>query len=219
MPYNLGSRNGLLEPIDLSNLVGWYSRETSQVELEPVRSILRIVGEHLGDFVHFPERALLLWQDSNRVAADGERQKYHKYPSEIRALAKGHKIRLDTRANGPARASFELAGGIRPKRYGSTNDWTAHHLYSGKFPYLDRVVTTHAVKLGRHFTQSAGVITAHPIADAMCDEFPFFAWLLRAESFRRFGYDPDGVFSESQDELGFAGGFTSEVVLLSPADN
>jgi hypothetical protein len=131
----------------------------------------------------------------------------------IRELANDRKITLDSRPNGPARAAFQLAGGFRPERYGSTNDWTAHHLYSGKFPYLNRVATTHAVKLGRHFTQSAGVITAHPIADAMCDEFPFFAWLLRAESFRRFGYDPDGVFSESQDELGFARGFASEVVL------
>lgn len=42
-----------------------------------------------------------------------------------------------------------------------------------------------------------------PIADALCDEFPFFAWLLRAESFRRFGDDPDGVFFATQDTHGF----------------
>jgi hypothetical protein len=28
--------------------------------------------------------------------------------------------------------------------------------------------------------------------------------MLRGESFKRFGYDPDGVFSASQDQYGFA---------------
>lgn len=112
-------------------------------------------------------------------------------------------ITLDTRPNGPARASFEFAGGQRPERIGSTNGWTAHHLYSGKFPYIGCSDTTHAVKLGNHFTQSAGIITAHPIADALCDEYPFFAWLLRALSYQKFGYDPDGVFSNKRDDLGF----------------
>jgi hypothetical protein len=79
-----------------------------------------------------------------------------------------------------------------------------HHVYSGKFRYIDRTATTHAVKLRDHFTQSAGVIATHPIADALSDEYPFFSWLLRFEAFSRFGYDPDGVFSSSQDDLGFA---------------
>jgi hypothetical protein len=61
------------------------------------------------------------------------------------------------------------------------------------------------------------VITAHPIADAMCDEFPFFAWLLRARAFQRFGYDPDGVFSTTQDALGFAEGYHCDNLL--PSDN
>lgn len=52
----------------------------------------------------------------------------------------------------------------------------------------------------------------HPIADALVDEFPFFAWLLRSDSFRRFGYDPDGVFSPRQDELAFAAGRSCEIV-------
>ena len=46
-----------------------------------------------------------------------------------------------------------------------------------------------AVMDPRHFTQSAGV----------------FAWRLRAEAFVRFGYDPEGTFSDTQDKLGFAG--------------
>ena len=57
------------------------------------------------------------------------------------------------------------------------------------------------------------MITAHPIADALCDEFPFFAWLLRGMSFMKFGYDPDGVFSDCQDEFGFASGHNCEIVV------
>jgi len=123
-------------------------------------------------------------------------------------------VTLDSRPNGPARASFEFAGGEPPERVGSTNDWTAHHLYSGKFPYLGRPITTHAVKLGNHFTQSAGVITAHPIADALCDEYPFFAWLLRALSYQKFGYD--GVFSNKRNEFGFEAGRSCMVFLKVP---
>jgi hypothetical protein len=121
---------------------------------------------------------------------------------------------LDTRANGPAVVAFQIAGGTRPGRFGSFNAWSIHHVYSGKFPYIGRTNRTHAIKEGRHFTQSAGLIATHPVADALCDEFPFFAWLLRAESFRRFGYDPDGVFSARQNKFGFAAGYHCEMVGL-----
>jgi hypothetical protein len=203
MPYNLTARCTLLEKIDFGDLLTWYSRETAQITTESFRYVAQYVGVHWQDFVRFSEQPLLLWQGCDRVKPEGKKQKYHSYPEEIKSAAKRIYVRLDTRPNGPARASFEFAGGERPERVGSTNDWTAHHLYSGKFPYLGRSTTTHAVKLGNHFTQSAGVITAHPIADALCDEYPFFAWLLRALSYQKFGYDPDGVFSKAQDEFGF----------------
>jgi hypothetical protein len=51
----------------------------------------------------------------------------------------------------------------------------------------------------RHFTQSAGLVAIHPIADALADEFGVFAWRLRAEAFLRFGHDPEGVFSDIQN--------------------
>ena len=187
----------------MDNLLGWYSRETEQISTESFRHVAQYVGTHWRDFIRFAERPLLLWQGCDRVKPEGEKHKYHSYPDDIKATAKQLKVRLDGRPNGPARASFEFAGGERPERVGSTNDWTAHHLYSGKFPYIGRTSTTHAIKLGDHFTQSAGVITAHPIADALCDEYPFFAWLLRAISYQKFGYDPDGVFSNDQDKFGF----------------
>jgi len=95
-----------------------------------------------------------------------------------------------------------FAGGVRPERFGSTNATTMHHVYSGKFPYIGKVKTLHAVKFHKHFTQSAGVVASHPVADALGDEYPFFAWLLRYEAFKRFGYDPDRVFSllEAENE-------------------
>jgi hypothetical protein len=148
----------------------------------------------------------------NRVPLEGEKQRYHQYPELIRRLAKSRSVYLDGRPNGPAIAVYDLAGGERPERFGSSNKWSIHHIYSGKFPYPGRTATLHATKEGRHFSQSAGLIAVHPIADGMADEFPFFAWLLRAESFRRFGYDPDGVFSQLQDQFGFRPGAECEVM-------
>jgi hypothetical protein len=69
-----------------------------------------------------------------------------------------------------------------------------HHIYDGKFPAPDRPTTTHAVKDPQLFTQSAGLVAVHPIADALADEVAYFAWLLRREAFDRFRFDPDGVF-------------------------
>jgi hypothetical protein len=219
MPYNLAARCSLFESIDLGNLVDWYLQETEQVTTESFCHVAQHVGRHWQDFVRFAEMPLLLWQGCDRIKPEGKKQKYHSYPEEIKSAAKQCNVKLDTRPNGPARASFEFAGGERPERTGSTNDWTAHHLYSGKFPYLGRSVTTHAVKLGNHFTQSAGVITAHPIADALCDEYPFFSWLLRALSYQKFGYDPDGVFSSKQDEFGFETGRPCKVFFNLPKAN
>jgi len=216
VPYNLESPNALLEPIDPTNVERWYARETIQVESEAVRHVLHHVAGHLPDFVQWPVRAVLLWKGCDRVPPTGKKQKYHRYPELICTLAKAKNIQLDSRPNGPARAAFSFAGGVRPERFGSTNASTMHHVYSGKFPYINRSATTHAVKLCNHFTQSAGVVATHPVADALSDEYPFFAWLLRFEAFHRFGYDPDGVFSSPQDDLGFAEGHSCEIVYCDP---
>ncbi len=212
MPYNLESRCGILKPVELDDLPGWFLAETKQIPNSSIRHVVQFAGECWQDFIRFPERALLLWRGCDRVTPEGKKQRYHQYPQQLKLAAKPLQLKLDGRPNGPARAAFQFAGGERPERTGSTNDWTAHHLYSGKFPYIGRDSTTHAVKLGNHFTQSAGVITAHPIADGMCDEFPCFAWLLRAISFKKFGYDPDGVFSDEKDEFGFVKGRSCAVI-------
>lgn len=215
MAYNLTSPTGLLEPCDLGDLEGWFNRELCQVPSDAERHILDTVARSLNSFVRWPDRALLLWQGCDRVPEEGQRLKYFRYPDSIKAAAKQSSVPLDTRQNGPAIAAFFLAGGARPKRYGSSNAWSIHHLFSGKFPYPGTSTTTHAAKSGLHFTQSAGLVAAHPIADAIVDEFPFFAWLLRAIAFQRFGYDPDHVFGGSTNELGFAPGYSCDI--MAPA--
>jgi len=217
MPYNVDSPNQLLYPFDFENPNRWLAKEVIPIESKAMRDVLLRVAADMDDFICWPDRSLLLWQGCDRVPEEGEDQKYHRFPEAIKKLAKQHRITLDGRANGPAKAAFLLAGGQRPERYGSTHSWTIHHLYSGKFPYVDRDRTLHAVKDCNHFTQSAGLIAAHPIADALVDDSPCFAWLLRAKAFKKFGYDPDGVFSPTRDKYGFTDGHTCEVILAADA--
>lgn len=87
-----------------------------------------------------------------------------------------------------------------------------HHIYSGKFPYGAGRQTLHAAKHELHFTQSAGLVAVHPVADALCDELPCFSWLLRGMAFERFRYDPDSVFGAATNEFGFAGGVAPAVL-------
>ena len=212
MPYNLASPNGLIEPPDAENPLAWYLRETEQVANATVRNVIQEVGNNIENFVRWPKHALLLWTGCHRIPEVRGKQKYHRYPESIKSLARKSSVYLDTRPNGPAIASFSLAQGERPDRFGSSNKWSIHHVYSGKFPYPGRESTTHASKLAFHFTQSAGLVAVHPIADSLADEFPFFTWLLRLDAFVRFKYDPDGVFSPAQDELGFSDGHSCKVI-------
>lgn len=212
MAYNLSSPNGIIETCNLDSLEAWFTKELAQVESHAQRAVLTEVSRDLNAFVQNPKSAVLYWPGCNRVPEKGKKQKYFAYPQHLKKLAKETGIKLDTRPNGPAIAAFLTAGGTRPDRFGSSNAWSIHHLYSGKYPYLGKNKTLHAAKSGDHFTQSAGLIAAHPIADAMVDEFPFFAWFLRARAFKMFGYDPDGVFADQHDALGFANGRSCRIL-------
>jgi hypothetical protein len=219
VPYNLQSPNGIVEDCDLSDLGRWFSRELFQISSEPQRTVLTNVAGNLSSFVQWAGEAILLWPGCNRVPEPEKRQKYFLYPDHLKEMARVHSIRLDGRANGPAVASFLLAGGKRPERFGSKNSWSIHHLYSGKFPYRNHEGTIHAAKECHHFTQSAGLIAVHPIADSLADEYPFFTWLLRAKAFIKFGYDPDHVFSRVVDSYGFAAGRNFRVIDELPPEN
>lgn len=206
MPYNLASQTEITAKLRIRRIEKWLAEEIKAIKQPAVRKAVKLVCGNLSEFVEWPKKSILLWRSCDRIAEDGKKQKFHAYPKKLRKLAKAKNVRLDSRANGPAIVSFLLAGGDRPAREGSTNSWSIHHLYSGKFPYIGSETTLHAPRSGLHFTQSAGLVAIHPIADAMCDEFPAFAWLLRAHAFKKFKYDPDGVFSKARDRYGFARG-------------
>ena len=161
----------------------------------PVKKIITEVWEHKTEFIRWPSRALLLWEGCVRT-------RYHNYPEEIRKKLRSKRIPIDSRSNGPAIMAYLYAGGERPKRT-NNQGWAIHHVYNGKFPLKTNGKTLHAVKEGKHFTQSAGLVAMHPIAHALADEYFYFAWLLRHEAFLRFGYDPDNVFAKKIDAYGF----------------
>jgi hypothetical protein len=218
---NLRSRTGINRPCDLGAIDEWFSAELAFVEPRSHQDVIRTVHKHLDDFLKWPASAILLWNGCVRPT-DKIR---HNYPLTVKTYAKAVNIEsikaselsdtvsLKSFCNGPAVAAFQLAGGARPNRRGSTNQWNIHHIYSGKFFYLGKEVTLHARQDGKHFTQSAGLVAVHPIADQICDEFPCFSWLLRAMAFLKFGYDPDQVFSvNAHDEYGFVEGTNCYVV-------
>jgi hypothetical protein len=161
-----------------------------------ILEIRKTVISRLDDFVKWPKEALLLWHGCVRT-------KYHTYPSSILTLLAERDIYRRNWSNDPAIHAFLVAGGERPTRCHKNYGWDIHHLYLG-FPNGLGRNGTHAVKEGLHFTQSAGLVAVHPIANALYEEDPEFAELLRKESFNRFGYDPDGIFSSApHDGFGF----------------
>ena len=151
-------------------------------------NIMKIITENPQEFISWPTRPLLLLPGVTRDT------QYHQYPAEVKQALRNAGITPDSRNNGPAICSFLLAGGIRPLRE-TGKGWHIHHLYDGKFPYVNKTTTTHAVRDGRFFTEAAGLVSLHPVADAMADEFYDFAWWLRREAYNRFGFDPDCVFN------------------------
>ena len=126
------------------------------------------------------------------------RKKYHNYSPEQKRQIKDAGYTPDSRANGPAIMAYLLAGGERPARSEGNKRWNIHHIYDGKFPFptSGQSVTVLVLLLDENlFTEAAGLVSVHPIADALADEVPYFAWMLRWEAYKKFGFDPDGVFS------------------------
>ena len=193
------ARVSAMNPCCLEDLNGWLEAEAGSSVPEPYRRVLLEVNANLDSFVKWPQRAELLWDGCKRTV------KYHDYSDVLKTLFRQQNVVCDARSNGPAVMAYLVAGGQRPRRNGQ-NEWTIHHLYDGKFPYpSSKGQSLRAVLDGRHFTQSAGLVAIHPVADALADEFAMFAWRLRAEAFLRFGYDLEGAFSDTQDQYGFAG--------------
>ena len=154
-----------------------------------VLEVVDHVWERRHLFLRWPQRTLCFIPDCIRI-------RYHEYSAEQKVQLRNARIAPDSRSNGPAIMAFLLAGGERPARQVRGKRWSVHHIYDGKFPAPGRSATVHAVKDGRWFTEAAGLVAVHPIADALADEVPYFAWLLRKEAFDRFGLDPDAVFEK-----------------------
>ena len=127
---------------------------------------------------------------------DGNNPNCYEYPAGLinEILAAGLMVRNYN--NDPAISSFLLSGGDRPRRpYPSSWAWTIHHIYDGKHSCPNGAPVPHAVSDGRLFTEAAGLVAVHPLADYVATNESLLAWLLRWEAFRRFNFDPMGVFN------------------------
>ena len=164
---------------------------SSEAHGRPVTNSLGMVAvrdavlSNLSDFVEWP-RAGRLWAPG----VVRNREHHRILPDDFVAEAKragATSIRLH---NGPAVAAYVLAGGQLRTDSASNRPWQVHHIYDGKFPRGAENVL-HAAKEPQHFTHSAGLVRLHPVAHALADSDAEFAWYLRDEARKRFGYAPD----------------------------
>jgi len=159
----------------------------------------RIANEIWSDkdsFIRWPNRSLLFWSGLVRHP-NGKRKDCYEFSVKHKALLKRASLEEDARNNGPAILAFRLAGGDRPTRTDfPRHHWSIHHIYDGRFSAKKGKSVLHAARDGNHFTQSAGLVALHPLADGLVGDCSYFAWLLRYEAFKRFDYDPDGIFNE-----------------------
>jgi hypothetical protein len=151
------------------------------------RQIADQVWNNRDNFVRWPNRAFLFMPGITRNV------KWHKYSPEQTAQIKAAGVHPDARSNGPAVMAYLIAGGERPKRAFARKQWSVHHIYDGQH-LAHGTICTRAVKDGSYFTEAAGLVAVHPIADALAEELAYFAWLLRYEAFCRFEFDPDRIF-------------------------
>jgi hypothetical protein len=144
-------------------------------------------------YFEWPRTGMLLWPGCVRPDVD-EGDEPHHYPEELEKWLHRCGLHADRRSNGPAIMAFLATGGRRPI-WGSEG-WPIHHIYdgTGALPGGPQDIP-HAVHDGRYFTQSAGLVAAHPVAQDLAHRSDLLKWLLRREAFLRFGFDPCGAFA------------------------
>jgi hypothetical protein len=135
-------------------------------------------------FFQWPQLCALFWPGCVRTQNDGE----YIFPAELIVHLERLGLKPDTRTNGPAINSFQATGGKRP--IWGNEGWHIHHIFDGTEG------SPHAVHDGNHFTHSAGLVAAHPVAHYLAHQSPLLKWLLWREAFLRFGFDPMEVFIE-----------------------
>lgn len=133
-------------------------------------------------FFQWPQLGALLWLGCVRTQNDGE----HIFPAEVITHLERLGLKPDTRTNGPAINSYLAAGGKRP--IWGNESWHIHHIFDGTEG------SPHAVRDGNHFTHSAGLVAAHPVAHHLAHNSDLLKWLLWREAFLRFDFDPSGNF-------------------------
>ena len=136
-------------------------------------------------FFQWPQLSALFWPGCVRTENDGD----YIFPAELITHLERLGLKLDTRTNGPAINSFQAAGGKRPN-WGNQG-WHIHHIFDGTEG------SPHAVRDGNHFTHSAGLVAAHPVAHHLAHQSDLLKWLLWREAFLRFGFDPSGNFVDA----------------------
>lgn len=136
-------------------------------------------------FFQWPQLGALFWPGCVRTQNDGG----YIFPAELITHLERLGLKPDTRTNGPAINSFLAAGGKRP--IWGNEGWHIHHIFDGTEG------SPHAVRDGNHFTHSAGLVAAHPVAHHLAHQSDLLKWLLWREAFLRFGFDPSGNFVDA----------------------
>jgi len=146
-------------------------------------------------YFKWPKRERVLNKDWIRISNPTGKNLYP-YSPKIIQECESAKIPADGRSKGPAIVTFLLSGGARPLREDPpTWGWSIHHIYDGKFPAPhQRSRVLNAVQVAGEFTNSRGLVAAHPVADFVAANSRLLAWLLRWEAFRRFKYDPNKIY-------------------------
>ena len=162
--------------------------------------IAKLVWSQREKFIRWPNRRHLFMPGVIRPVGTARKDCYTYSPKQISELIEAGVIRPKQKprvwSNDPAIHSYLVAGGDRPTRSNSNWGWSIHHIYDGKFPAKSGVKPTHAAYHPDYFTEAAGLVAVHPVADALASHLPYFAWLLRFEAFCRFDrFDPDGIFA------------------------
>jgi hypothetical protein len=184
------------EPINM-NFPSWIQELWNDKRDQGVAATKAIwLNQHA--YFKWPKKSFVLSSEWTRKR-DPHRDNLYPYSQEMVGQCEKAGVPADGRSNGPAIVTYLLAGGARPMREDPpTWGWSIHHIYDGKFPAPhQRGGVLNAVNVAGEFTNSCGLVAAHPVADFVAANSRLLAWLLRWEAYRRFKYDPNKIFSRA----------------------
>jgi hypothetical protein len=146
------------------------------------QSVAEYIWQNKDQFFCWPVIPLLLLPEVTRPGRG-----HHSYSDELRETFGKFKIPIDSKSNGPAVMSYLLSGG--EMRFTSHDKlWEIHHIYNRDFSFNGEILD--AVHCGNHFTDSAGLVAAHPVAHKAAHTFAYIARRLWQEANERYEYNP-----------------------------